>query len=193
MYALFSVTWTHIHCGNYAAANALADELVAVADQKGALFWKAFGMLHQGRVLALTGQASDAVHMLGSAITALRSTGATLWMPSQLSYLARAYANSANSMTLGAVLAKPRLRWKQQRKTLFEAEVHRTAVTLSIRRATQQCMRPIRSTSSVSCGEKHLSSSKAAKLDCGQATWSSNAGPTTPGTQLVVQPYSWPF
>jgi len=67
------------------------------------------------------------------------------------------------------------------------------AGTSSIRRATQQCMRPIRSTSSVSCREKHLSSSKAAKLDCGQATWSSNAGPTTPGTQLVVQPYSWPF
>ena len=116
MYALFSVTWTYIHYGNYAAANALADELVAVADQKGALFWKAFGMLHEGRVLALTGQTSDAVHILGSAITALRSTGATLWMPSQLSYLARAYAELGQFDELGAVLAKLRLRWKQQRK-----------------------------------------------------------------------------
>ena len=61
--------------------------------------------------------------------------------------------------------------------------------------STSNCIEIIclRLTSSVSCREKHLSSSKAAKLDCGQATWSSNAGPTTPGTQLVVQHYSWPF
>ena len=32
---------THIFCGNYAAANAHADELVALADEKGSLFWKA--------------------------------------------------------------------------------------------------------------------------------------------------------
>ena len=57
------------------------DELVALADEKGALFWKALGMLHQGCVLALTGKASDAVQMITSGITALRSTGATLWMP----------------------------------------------------------------------------------------------------------------
>jgi hypothetical protein len=66
-------------------------------------------------------------------------------------------------------------------------------VTSSIRRATRECMRPNRSTSSVSCREKHLSSSKVAKLDCGQATWSSSAGPTTPGTHMVVLLYSWPF
>ena len=32
---------THILCGNYAAANAQAEELVALAEEKGALFWKA--------------------------------------------------------------------------------------------------------------------------------------------------------
>ena len=66
-------------------------------------------------------------------------------------------------------------------------------VTSSIRHYTQECMRPIRSTSSVSCREKHRSSSNAAKLDCGQATWSSSAGPTTPGTHMVAPPYSSPF
>ena len=48
MFALVHASLTHIHCGNYAAANAQADELVALADEKGALFWKAFGMLQQG-------------------------------------------------------------------------------------------------------------------------------------------------
>ena len=46
MYALGHHVLTHILCGNYAAANALSDELVALADEKGALFWKAFGMMH---------------------------------------------------------------------------------------------------------------------------------------------------
>ena len=72
---------THILCGNYAAANAQVDELVALADEKGAVFWKAGGMLMQGCVLALTGKASDAVQMITSGITAWRSTGATLLMP----------------------------------------------------------------------------------------------------------------
>jgi hypothetical protein len=66
-------------------------------------------------------------------------------------------------------------------------------VTSTTRRAIQECMRPIRSTSFVSCREKHLSFSKAAKRDCGLATWLFSVGPTTPGTHMVARPYSWPF
>ena len=50
MFALAHTSLTHIFCGNYAAANAQADELVALADEKGALFWKALGMMNQGCV-----------------------------------------------------------------------------------------------------------------------------------------------
>jgi hypothetical protein len=53
------------------------DELVALADEKGALFWKVFGMMNQGCLLALTGKASDAVQMITSGLSAYRSTGAT--------------------------------------------------------------------------------------------------------------------
>ena len=49
-------------------------------------------MVVQGCLLALTGKAADAVHMITSGITASRSTGATLWMPVWVSHLARAYA-----------------------------------------------------------------------------------------------------
>ena len=62
---MFAVTVTSVAhicpCGNYAAANAQLDELCAVADEKSALFWKAYGMVHQGRLFALTRNASDAV------------------------------------------------------------------------------------------------------------------------------------
>jgi hypothetical protein len=65
-------------------------------------------------------------------------------------------------------------------------------VTSSIRRYTQECTRLIRSTSFVSCREKHLSYSKVAKHDCGQETWSSSAGPTTLGRHMVAPRSSWP-
>ena len=79
-------------CGNYAAANALSDELVALADEKGALTGRSGGMLCQGWLLALTGKASDAVQMMTSGI-ASSVNGTTRWIAhSFLSSLATAYA-----------------------------------------------------------------------------------------------------
>jgi hypothetical protein len=80
-------------CGKYPTANAQATEVVALADEKGTMFWKAYGMVHQGCVLAQTGKASDAVHMITSGSSAWRSTGATLWLPWHLPHLAKAHAD----------------------------------------------------------------------------------------------------
>ena len=87
MFALFFTSLTQIFCGNYATATKEHDELVALADEKGSLFWKALGTPMQGCLFALTGKASDAVQMITSGIAALRSTGTTLWMPLHSSYL----------------------------------------------------------------------------------------------------------
>ena len=46
MVALNGTTMTCILCGNYAEANALVDELVNLADEKGLLLWKAWGMMN---------------------------------------------------------------------------------------------------------------------------------------------------
>ena len=62
-------------CGNRAAAAAQAQELVALAEEKGSPFWKAYGMVNQGSVLALTGRASDAIEMLISGIAACADNG----------------------------------------------------------------------------------------------------------------------
>jgi predicted ATPase len=40
MYSLFVISFTHAFCGNYTTARALSDELVALADEKGASFWQ---------------------------------------------------------------------------------------------------------------------------------------------------------
>ena len=93
MYALAMTCGVLFLLGNYAAANAQADQLVAVAEEKSAPFWKVAGRLNQGRVLALTGEASDAVDQLTSGIVAYRSTGATFSLPISLSFLAKAHAD----------------------------------------------------------------------------------------------------
>jgi predicted ATPase len=92
MYALSNATWPQIYCGNYEAATALVQELLPLAQEKGAAYWAAFGTINQGCILALTGRVSDAVEMLTSGIVAWRSTGANLWLPFFLSRLAHAYA-----------------------------------------------------------------------------------------------------
>jgi predicted ATPase len=60
--------------------------------KKGASIWKAGGMMLQGVLTALSGKAPDAVNMLNVANTAVRSTGATLFAPWSLSFLARGHA-----------------------------------------------------------------------------------------------------
>jgi predicted ATPase len=92
MYALTNRTLTHIHCRDFLTANAAADELAALASEKGALYWKGYATMLQGCLLALAGKASNAVQMITSGITTCRSAGSTAMMPWYLSNLASAYA-----------------------------------------------------------------------------------------------------
>ena len=93
MLALSWGTTTHLFCRNYEAASSGADELVALADEKGAVWWRATGMIHRGWLSSLTGKAADAVEMITSGLTALRSTDSTTFIPGYLSSLAKAYGD----------------------------------------------------------------------------------------------------
>jgi tetratricopeptide (TPR) repeat protein len=88
IYALSRAGRSYIWYGNYVAAHSQVDELIALADERG----KAFGTAIRGWLFAVTGKGSDAVRAITSGITSLRSTGATLYEPAHLQYLAMAYA-----------------------------------------------------------------------------------------------------
>jgi hypothetical protein len=79
-------------CGRYAAAKALLDEVLPLEEEKGISYWKAFGIVGRGSLMALTGNASNAAPLIASGIALFRSTGATRFVPLHLSYSARAYA-----------------------------------------------------------------------------------------------------
>ena len=81
MTALAFVPLVHIECGNYSAANEELRELADLANEKDASLWKAVACLLQGLVFPSTGKASKAVQIITSGITALRATGAGIWMP----------------------------------------------------------------------------------------------------------------
>jgi tetratricopeptide (TPR) repeat protein len=66
MFCLTGTTVTNILLGEFAAANVLANEVAAVAEEKRAALWKALGTALRGSVAALDGQATEAVRILPS-------------------------------------------------------------------------------------------------------------------------------
>jgi predicted ATPase len=133
MFALHHSALTHILRGNSAAANAEANEVVALADEKGAMLWKAGGIAFQGCALALTGKVSDAVHMITSGITAWRSTGATVWVPLYLTFLARAHADVGQFDDAWRCIGEVMTTVQTTNERWWEAEVHRTAGEIALK------------------------------------------------------------
>ena len=133
MYALSVTAPSHFFCGNFAAANSQADELVALAEEKSALYWKAQGTIEQGSVFALTGKASNAVQMITSGMTAWRSTGATLFTPWYLSYLSRAYADLGQFDDAWRCIGEAMTTVETTKERWYEAEVNRIAGEIALR------------------------------------------------------------
>ena len=132
MYALAHAAIPCTLCGNRAAAAAHAQELVALAEEKGAPFWKAFGMMNQGSVLALTGRASGATEMLISGIAAWQTTGATVWLPLFLPHLARAHAELGQFEEAWRRIGEAMTAAETTKEKCCEAEIHRTAGEIAL-------------------------------------------------------------
>jgi class 3 adenylate cyclase/predicted ATPase len=135
MAALTLTSLTHIHCGSYSAAKLQLDEAITLADEKGALFWKTGAMLVAGCLLAATGKAADSVSMITSGLNSWRQTGTTVWTPTYFSYLTRAHADLGHfdeaSRSIGEAISV----MQTTRETWYEAEVHRIAGEIALRRA----------------------------------------------------------
>ena len=90
-------------------------------------------------MLALTGKASDAVHMITSGLAAWRSTGATVWMPLYLSYLARAYAELGQFDDAWRCIDEAMAAMETTKERWCEAEVHRMAGEIALKLAEARC------------------------------------------------------
>jgi predicted ATPase len=133
LYALHQASFNDILCGNYAAANSPLDELIALADERGAPVWKALGTAMQGYVFTLTGKPSDAVRAITSGITSLRSTGATLHEPRHLWYLAMAYAELGQFDDAWRCMDEAIDKVERSKEKWCEAEVNRIAGEIALK------------------------------------------------------------
>ncbi len=127
MWALFYGFLPHIWCGKYARAKMQADELVVLANERGTSFWKANGIRAQGYLLAEAGGAVDAISMIRSSLDAWRSTGSTLRVPTDLSYLASAHLKVGQFDNAERCIREAMVAIESTDERWYEAEVNRIA------------------------------------------------------------------
>ena len=104
-----------------------------MADGKGALYWRALGILIQGCLFALTGKSSDAVQIITFGSAAYRSTRATWFAPTYLSHLAWAYADVGQFDDALRCLIEATNAIDTTGERWFEAEVYRTAGKITLK------------------------------------------------------------
>ena len=125
MFALFVTAIVRILCGNYSVATAQAQELFLVADEKGALLWKAGGMMFEGCVLASTGKSSEAIERLTAGSIEYQSTGTTTFLTWFLSYLTRAYVELGQFNDAWPRIGEMMTAVQTTKESWWEADLHR--------------------------------------------------------------------
>ena len=132
MFALGVGAWAQIFCGMCETVQPTLDELVALAGEKGAPYMKSVGTMHQGLILALSGKTSKALETIAAGINASRATGATLWTPLFLAFVANCHARLDQFEDAWHSLNEAMVAVEATNERWFEAEVNRIAGEIAL-------------------------------------------------------------
>jgi predicted ATPase len=132
MFTLNFPILVNTYCGNYHAASEHLKELVVLAEEKGAPFRKAEGVLRQGYILALTG-AEKAVETVTAGIDLWRSAGSTIFTPEHQFMLATAHANSGQFDHAWRCIDTAMTAMQATKERWCEAEAHRVAGEIALK------------------------------------------------------------
>jgi predicted ATPase len=121
------------YCGNYDAANECIKELDVLAEEKGAPFRKAEGVLRRGYILTLTGKATKAVEMVTSGIDLWRSAGSTIFTPEHEFMLAIAHTDSGQFDDAWRCIDNAMTAMQATKERWCEAEAHRVAGEIALK------------------------------------------------------------
>ena len=127
MFALDNTALTQLLCGDEATTRKLVEEGVKLAEEKGAPLWRAEALIIRGCILVLTGKAESAPEIISSGLKDWRSTGATLFTPLFLSFLAEAYANIGLFENAERAISEALEVVRSSKEFWYEAEVYRVA------------------------------------------------------------------
>ena len=133
MLALGTVALTHTLCGDYLIALAEAEELIASSDQKGVVFWSAFGRSVKGQLLELAGKSADAIQVISSAVARYRSTGSSTFLPWFLSSLSKAQTEEGQYDGAWLSVGQAIKLMETTQQGWSEAEVKRVAGELALK------------------------------------------------------------
>jgi predicted ATPase len=132
--ALMYTSITHVFLsGDYASASLSLDELVALADKTGALFWKGIGTLLRSYLIALTGEPSRVLPLITANVATLQSSGVKMFMPLLLDYAARAYLDAEQFDAARNSIQEATIAVQSTGEKWIEAEVHRTAGEIALK------------------------------------------------------------
>jgi class 3 adenylate cyclase/predicted ATPase len=131
LYALFHLSVVEILCGRIDAGAALAAEMSAVAEEKGASFWSGPAAIVRGLAASLGG-AKDVAESIDAGLRAFASTGSNVCTALFLTALARAHANAGRIDQTRECIAQALATMQETKERCFEAEVHRTAGELNL-------------------------------------------------------------
>ena len=132
MFAMNYTAWTRTLCGDCSKALSILVEHLALADQKDAPYWKAFGVSMKGCALLSIGNTSAAINLLTSGMTALHSTGASLYVPWLLSNLANAYVQLGQVDHAWRCINEALAGMQTSKERWCEAEVNRMAGEIAL-------------------------------------------------------------
>jgi predicted ATPase len=127
MFSLIVTTVTYILFGKYETAASLSNELVALAEEKEAVLWEAWGMILCGCGFAFSGAATEAVHIIPAGLNASRSTGAGYLLPLFLSNLAWAYFETGQFDDARRSISEAIATLEKTKESWFESEANRLA------------------------------------------------------------------
>ena len=130
--ALTYTSITHGRCGNYTIANARLEEAVALANEKGAMFWKAGAMFVQGEIFTKAGKSSEAITAIESSLAVWRSTGTKMFLPFYLASLSKAHADLGEFDSALHHLAEAMALLETTNESWCEAEVYRIAGEIAL-------------------------------------------------------------
>jgi predicted ATPase len=114
-------------------AKAQLDEFVALAEEKGTLFWKGFAIVIRGFLFSLTGRPSDAIQMLTSGVAASLSSRTTVFIPEWLSLCATAYADVGKFDDAWRCFDEAMTMLETTKEKWNEAEIQRTAGEIALK------------------------------------------------------------
>jgi predicted ATPase len=132
MFAFYMASIFHISCRNYSLVNELARELFTVAEQKGAVLWKASSLIYQGCVDIASAKPADGAALITAGIADYRSTGATALLTIFLSQLGRAYADLGQFDEAWRCIDEASSIIEAVEEKIWEAEVNRISGEITL-------------------------------------------------------------